>query len=143
MNQLCQKPKYLGFFNDFQHCHITPTPVGLLSSISTSSSSTSSAKFPVIVVPELAIPAEAYPECINRPGGGKNYLCHVCPFRHSNLDSILTHVRKHLDITIGCPICGNSYQNAASLCKYGRDVPRVQIVASSTSLPGVIPKGEI
>ena len=44
-------------------------------------------------LPSSIIPAEVYPEQINRPGGGKDYLCCLCPFRHSNLDSILTHVR--------------------------------------------------
>ena len=100
------KAKISKISSDFQHHHITPTLISLLS--------TSSVSFPVVVVPELAIPAEAYPKCINRPTGVKDYLCHLCPFRHSNLDSILTHIRKHLDMTIGCPICGRGYQNAAS-----------------------------
>ena len=130
------KAKIYKISNDSQCHQITPTPNSL-------SLSTSSVLFPVVVVPQLAISAEAYPKHINRPSGGKDYLCHLCPFRHSNLDSILTHVRKHLDITIGCPICGKGYQNATSLCKHGRDVHSIQIVASSTSLPGVIPKEEI
>ena len=58
------------------HC-ITPTPVG------SSSSSVCAGALPVVVVPELAIPAEEYPEQINRPSGGKDYLCNLCPFRHS------------------------------------------------------------
>ena len=57
--------------------------------------STSSISFPVVVVPKLAIPADAYPDHLNRPDGGKDYLCH---FTHSNLDSILTHIRKYLDV---------------------------------------------
>ena len=91
---------------------------------------TSSIFSPVVVVPKLAISAEAYPELLNRPGGGKDYLCCLCPFRHSNLDSILTHVRKHLEVIIGCFICGRGYQNVASLHKHGRDVHSIQIVAS-------------
>ena len=73
--------------DDSQCHHITPTPIR--------PSSTSSMSFLVIVMPELAISVEAYPKYINGPGGGKDYLCCLCPFRHSNLDSIMTHVRKH------------------------------------------------
>ena len=72
-----------------QHHCITPTPVELLSS-TIASSSTEVETLPIVVVPELAVPAEAYPEHLNRPGGGKDYLCHLCLFRHSKLDSILT-----------------------------------------------------
>ena len=129
------KVKISKISNDSEHHHITPTPLSPLSS-------TSSVSYPVAVAPELAIPAEAYPNCINRPSWSKDYLCCLCPFKHSNLDSVLTHVRKHLDITIGCSICGKGYQNAASLHKHGRDVHNILIVASSTSLPGVIPKEE-
>ena len=133
------KAKLPKISDDSQHHHITPTLVGLSLSISTSSLSTSVGSFLVVVVPELAIPAETYPECINRPGGGKDYLCHLCLFRNFNLDTVLTHVRKHLDVTTGCPVCGKHYQNAASLCKHGRDVHDIQIVNSSTSLS--FPKG--
>ena len=42
----------------------------------------------------------------------------IVPFLHSNLDSILTHVRKHLDITIVCPVHGSGYQNAVNLQKH-------------------------
>ena len=105
--------------NDFQYHQITPTPVAS-SSISALLSSTRSETFPIVVVSELVIPAEAYPEHLNRPGGGKDYQCHLCPFRHSDLHSILTHVRKHLKIAIGCPICGKGYQNAASLQAWQR-----------------------
>ena len=82
-----------------KHCHITPMPVlssesPLPSTSSPSSGPTSkSVSEPIIVIPEHAIPAEAYPEHLNWPGGGKDYLCHLCTFRHSNLDCILTHVR--------------------------------------------------
>ena len=122
------KTKVSKISDDFQCCHITPTLVDLSSSTSTLSSSTS---------------AVAYPELISRPCGDKDYLCHLCPFRHSNLDSILTLVRKHLEIIIGCPICSRGYQNAASLCKHGRDAHSIQIVTSTTSLPGVISKEQI
>ena len=90
---------------------ITPTLVDLPSSVSATSlsASTSITTLPVLVVPQLAIPAEAYPEQVNRLGGGKDYLCHLCPFRHSNLDTILTHVRKHLEIIIGYFICSKGY----------------------------------
>ena len=124
--------------------HITPTPVQSSDSPMSFTSSSSfdlsikSASYPIVVVPEFAIPAEAYPEHLNWPGGGKEYQYHLCTFRHSNLDFIQTHIRKHLNITIGCPVCGKGYQNAASLCKYGRDVHTVQIVASA----GVIPTEE-
>ena len=78
-----------------KHCSITTTlvwssdsPLPFTSSTS-SDPSTKSASYPVIVVPELAIPVVAYPEHSNWPGGGKEYLCHLCTFRHSNLDFIL------------------------------------------------------
>ena len=96
-----------------EHCRVSTTLISL--SVSAKSSTSSTAAFPVVVVPELVIPAEAYPECLIRPGAGKDYLCQLCHFSHSYLHSILTHVRKHLDITIGCPVCSRGYQNAASL----------------------------
>ena len=66
------------------------------------------------------------------------------PFLHTNLDSILTHIRRHLDIMVGFPICGRGYQNAASLQKHGRDAHNIQIVASATPLQGFIgPEEEI
>ena len=85
-------------------CHQITTTLSSPSVPATSSAS--SISFPVLVVPKLAISAEAYPEHLSRPGGGKDYLCCLCHFRHSKLVSILTHVRKHLDVTIGCSICG-------------------------------------
>ena len=126
------------------HWCITPTLAGPSSTVSTTSllASTNISTLPIVVVPELAIPDEAYSECINRPGGGKDYLCHLSPFRHSNLDSILTHVRKHLEVIIGCLICSKGYQNTASPHKHGRDVHSVQIT-STTPLSGVIPKEQI
>ena len=88
----------------------------------------------MMVVPELLIPAEVYPECLNRPGGGKDFPCCLCQFRHSNLDMILTHVRKHLEVVVGCPVCGTGYQNTASLCKHGKEVHNIQIVALLSSV---------
>ena len=123
-----------------KHHHIIPTPVPLSDFpmpfiSSTSDMSTKSALYHVVMVPELTIPAEAYPEHLNWPGGEKEYLCHLCTFRQSNLDCILTHIRKHLDIMIGCPVCGKGYHNAALLCKHGRDVHSVQIVALTDVIP--------
>ena len=94
-------------------CHHVATTL-ISPSVSTMPLTSSIASFPVVVVPELVILAEVCPECLNRPGGGEDYLCHLCHFTHSNLDSILCHVRKHLDVTIGCPVCGRGYQNVAS-----------------------------
>ena len=48
--------------DDFPHQYITPTLVSPSLPVSTSSSSTSAAAFPVVLVPELATLAEAYPE---------------------------------------------------------------------------------
>ena len=107
-------------------CHWVTTT--LISPLVSAMVSTSSISFPVVVVPKLEFPVEAYPEYLNRPGGGKDYPCHLCHFTHSNLDSILTYIRKHLDVTIGCPICGRNYQNVASLCKHGNNVYSIQIV---------------
>ena len=120
------------------HC-ITITLISAL----VPATSSNSISFPVVVVPEQVIPSEAYPGHWNRSGGGKDYLCHLCHLRHSNLDSILTHIRKHLDVTVGCPICGRGYQNMASLNRHGKDAHGIQIVASSTSQQDVIvPKEE-
>ena len=97
-----------------------------------------------VVIPELAIVANAYPECQNRPDRGTDYLCQICHFSHINLDSILTHIRRHLDFTVGCPICNGGYQNPALLWKHGRDANNIQIVASATPLQGLTdPKEEI
>ena len=111
----------------FPFWHITSIQVE--SSLSTSTTSlltpTSVTTLPVVVVSEVAIAAEAYPEWINRPDGGKDYLCCLCLFRHLNLDCILTHVRKHLEIIISCPICCKGYWNAMFLCKHGRNVHKI------------------
>ena len=113
---------------------LSDSPVPSTSSTS-SEPSTRSVSYPVVVVPELTIPAEAYLEHLNNSGRGKDYLCCLCSFRHCNLDCILTHIRKHLDIMIGCPVCGKGYQNVASLHKHGRDIHSVQVVASSSVIP--------
>ena len=122
------------------HC-ITPTLVQssdspmLLTSSTSSDPSTKSASYPIVVVPDLKIPVEAYPEHLNQPGGGKEYLCYLCTFRHSNLDCILTHARKHHNITIGYPVCHKGYQNVVSLHKHGRDIHSVQIVTLADVIP--------
>ena len=113
-----------------QHHQIIPTPIEP-SSLNTEQSSET---LPVVVVPELLIPAEAYPEHLNRPGGGKDCLCCLCQFRHSNLDTILMHIRKHLMVVVGCPACRKSYQNVALLCKHGKEVHHIQIVALASSV---------
>ena len=106
------------------------------------SSSTNVAALPVAVVPELAIPAEAYPEWINRPSGCKDYLCHLCPFRHSNFRFHSDTHQKTFRNNHCCPICGRGYQNAASLCKHSTDVHNVQIVASTTHCQVSSPKNK-
>ena len=93
------------------------------------SPSDTSTSFPIVVVPEVVIPEEAYPKHVNRLGGGKDYICHLCSFQHTNYDCLLTHIHKHLSITIGCPSCGHGFQNAASLHKHGRKVHQIRIVA--------------
>ena len=86
------KAKVSYISDDFLHQHISPTLVAPSSSVNSSSSLTftSVVAFSVVVVPELAIPAEAYLEKSNRPSGGKDYLCCLCLLRNSSLDSILT-----------------------------------------------------
>ena len=131
-------------------CHqVSTTLISLSVStvLSTSSAmplTSSTMSTPIAVVPELAIPADAYPEHLNKPCRGRGYLCHLCHFSHSNLDLILTHVRRHLDITVGCPVCSKGYQNVVSLQKHGRDAHNIQIVTSTTSLQGFVdPREEI
>ena len=122
-----------------KHCQIALIPIQSpessvpSSSSSSSNPSTKSAPYPIIVVPKFTIPADGHPEQLNQPGGRREYWCQLCTFCHLNLDCILTHVRKHLDMTTGCPICGKRFQNAASVCKHGRDVHKVQIVASANA----------
>ena len=86
-------------------------------------SSTSS--YPIAVVPELMILAEAIHDHINRPSGCKDFLCHLCSFQHTNYNCMLTHVRKHLNITIRCPGCGQGFQNAASLHKHRKKLHQI------------------
>ena len=77
-----------------------------------------STPLPKVVVRELAIPSHAQPEWLNHPGGGKEYHCQLCTFHHTNKDCMLTHVHKHLEITISCPMCGKGLQNATFLRNY-------------------------
>ena len=103
----------------------------LSNSSSSPGPSIKSATYPILVFPNLTIPAEAQPKQLNQLGGSKEYWCQLCTFCHSNLYCILTHIRKHLDITIGCPICGKGFQNADSLHKHGSKVHKVQIGSSA------------
>ena len=115
---------------------ITPTPLEPSTSMSPSTPKPSSdpVSYSVVHVPEMTIPDEWYPEQINLPKAGKEYWCQGCSYTHSNLDTILTHVRKeHLNITIGCPACGKPYQNAASLHKHGKEIHKIIIWARSFS----------
>ena len=80
-----------------QHHHIIPISI----EPSSPNIELSSETLPVMVVPQFPILTEAYPEHLNRQGGGKYYLCHLCWFRHSNLDTILIHIRKHLVVLVG------------------------------------------
>ena len=93
-----------------------------------SRSSSLPSKLPVIVVPELAVPAHALPEQINHPQGCKDYRCQLYEFQHTNKDCMLMHIQQHLNISIGCPMCGKDFQNVASLCKHGKKVHSIYIV---------------
>ena len=121
---------------EISKCCIVPTSIQPSDSTSLPSSppspgpSNKPISYPILIVPELAIAVEAQPKWLIQPGGGKNYRCQLCAFQHTNRDCMLTHIRKHLDITIGCPVCGKGFQNAASLCKHSRKAHAVQIVAS-------------
>ena len=79
-----------------KHHHITLVPV--TSSVPPSSSSvhvlmqpSPMASYPIVVIPEFAIPVDSYHECINLPSG-EEYFCHMCSFWHCNLDCVLTHI---------------------------------------------------
>ena len=87
--------------------------------------------FLTVVIPELTIPHEAMLEQINQLGGVKNYQCQLCTFVYTNKDFMLTHICKHLDITIGCPMCGKGFQNTASLQKHGKMAHAIQIIESA------------
>ena len=69
---------------------------------------------------EPEVPADALPEHINCPGGCKDYKCQLCAFQHTNRDCMLMHIWQHLEISIGCPMCGKGFQNVASLCRHGK-----------------------
>ena len=100
-------PKYL---------QIIPVPIAT----TTSKSSSLPSKLPVVVVPDLVVLAHALPEWINCPGGCKDYKCQLYAFQHTNRDCMLMHIQQHLEISIGCPMCGKGFQNVASLCKHGK-----------------------
>ena len=76
--------------------------------------------FLMVVVAELAIPLDVMPEQTNLPGGLKNYQCQLCTFTHTYRDCMLTHIQKHLNITISCPISRKGFQNATSLRKHSK-----------------------
>ena len=109
-------------------CCIVPTSVQppesfpLPSSPPSPGPSDESALYATLIFPELAIPMEAQPEWINQPGGGMEYQCQLCAYQHTNKDCMLTHIRKHIDITIGFPMCSIGFQNVDSLCKHGKKV---------------------
>ena len=90
--------------------------------------SSSVPNLPSIVVPELAVLEYVLPEWINCPGSCKDYKCQICAFQHSNKDCMLMHIWQHLEILVGCPMCGKGFQNVAYLCKHGRKVHSIQIV---------------
>ena len=56
-----------------KHHHITTTLISLFVSAVPSTSFTVSS--PLVVMPELAIPADAFPEHLNKSDGDKDYLC--------------------------------------------------------------------
>ena len=87
-------------------------------------------KFLSIIVPELAVPMHALPESINSPGGCKHYKCQICVFQHTNRDCMLTHIWQQLELSVGCPMCGKGFQNAASLQKHGQKIHLINIVES-------------
>ena len=105
-------------------CRIIPMPIPA----ATSRASSSPSKLPLVVMPELAVPVHAFPEQINCPGGHKDYKFQLCDFQHTNKDSMLTHIWQHLEISIGCPMCGKGFQNVASLHKHGRKIHSIYIV---------------
>ena len=92
--------------------------------------SSSIPNLPLIVVAKLVIPTYALPEWINHPGGHKDYEWQICVFQHMNRDCMLTHIRQHLEISVGCPMCRKGFQNVASLHKHGQKIHSVRIVES-------------
>ena len=97
-------------------CRIIPMPIPAI----TSRASSSPSKLPLVVVPKLAVLVHALLEWINYPGGCKDYKCQLCDFQHTNKDCMLTHIWQHLEILIGCPMCGKGFQKVASLHKHRR-----------------------
>ena len=124
--------------------HLTPmlvtstaSPLPFTSSPS-SSLPPRSASYTMIVISKLAIPIEAYPGHVNWPSD-KDYLCHLCTFKHSNLNCILTHIRKHLNLTIGCPGCGKGFQNTVSLANMGRRYTRFKLLHPQRNIESSYP----
>ena len=103
-------------------CKITPMPL-LVKSHTVS-------KLPSIVVPKLVVLTHALPEQFNCPGDCKHYKCWICVFQHTNRDCMLMHIWQHLELSVGCPMCGKGFQHAAYLCKHGQKVYSVNIVES-------------
>ena len=101
---------------------IMPTPMPITNS--------SFPNFPSIIVPKLAILMYTLPEWMNHPGGCKDYKCQTCVSQHTNRDCMLTHIQQHLEISVGCPMCGKGFQNVASLCKHREKIHSVRIVES-------------
>ena len=59
---------------------LSPSVSAMPSTSSAMSPTSSTTSTQIVVVPELAIPADAYPKHLNRPGIGKDYLCQLCHF---------------------------------------------------------------
>ena len=111
-------------FMPSKHQHIIPMPLPTM----TTRSSSPSSHLPIIVVPKLAIPSHTHPEQINHPSGYKDYQCQLCAFQHINRDCMPMHIHQHLEISIGCPMCGKGFQNATCLQKHGKKVHAIWIV---------------
>ena len=78
-------------FQEISKCyHIVPTSIQPSDSTSLPSSlpfpglSNKSTSYPILIVPELAVPMQAQPEQLNQPGGGKEYRCQLCAFQCTN-----------------------------------------------------------
>ena len=102
--------------------------IAMLIPATTSRTSSSPSKLPLVVLSELSVPVHTLPEWINHPGGHKDYKCELFDFQHTNIDCMLTHIWQHLEISIGCPMCGKGFQNVASLHKHGRKIHSIHIV---------------
>ena len=105
-------------------CRIIP----MLIPATTTRASSSPSKLLLVVMPELAVLVHTLPEQINHPGGHKDYKCQLCDFQHTNKDCMLIHIQQHLEILIGCPMCGKGFQNVASLCKHRRKIHSIHIM---------------